>query len=155
MLPSFQPARLKRPDAPPSPCSKFSPNPYLTAAAPAHGSHIRHGVCSRHGGKSIPVTPHRAFVPVGQQPNGGYLDVPAPEQVRVNVKETSWLMIDLILAFGIVIGFLLGYWPLRSSQNAMQEQLNRIEQYLTAQQQATPAPAIPDAHALTYKGKAK
>ena len=79
----------------------------------------------------------------------------AAAQVRQNVKETSWLMIGLILAFGIVIGFLLGYWPLRSSQSNMQEQLNRIEQTLTAQQQATPAPAMPDAHALTHKGKAK
>ena len=42
-------------------------------------------------------------------------------------------MIGLILAFGIFIGFLLGYWPLRSSRKDMQEQLNRIEQSLTAQ----------------------
>ena len=45
----------------------------------------------------------------------------AAAQVRQNVKETSWRMIGLILAFGIVIGFLLGYWPLRSSQKDMQE----------------------------------
>ena len=76
----------------------------------------------------------------------------AAAQVRQNVKETSWLMIGLILAFGIVIGFLLGYWPLKSSQNTMQDQLNRIEQHLTAQQ-VIPAPAMPDA--LTHKGKTK
>lgn len=52
-------------------------------------------------------------------------------------------MIGLILAFGIVIGFLLGYWPLRSSQKDMQGQLNQIEQSLAAQQQATPAVPAP------------
>lgn len=79
----------------------------------------------------------------------------AAAQVRQNVKETSWLIIGLILAFGIVIGFLLGYWPLRSSQKDMQEQLNRIEQYQAAQQPPAPAPAAPDAHIPAHKGKAK
>ena len=79
----------------------------------------------------------------------------AAAQVRQNVKETSWLMIGLILAFGIVIGFLLGYWPLRSSQNTMQEQLNRIEQSLAAQQQPVLTPAAPDVHVPVHKGRVK
>jgi hypothetical protein len=73
--------------------------------------------------------------------------------VRQNMKEVSWLMIGLMLSAGIVIGLMLGYWPMRSSQNNMQEQLNRIEQYLAAQQ--PPAPAAPDVHAPAHKRKAK
>jgi len=42
-----------------------------------------------------------------------------------------------------------------SAAYSVQEQLNRIEQSFAAQQQATPAPTVPDAHALTHKGKAK
>ena len=37
----------------------------------------------------------------------------------------------------------------------MQEQLNRIEQYLAAQQAPAPAPSAPDVHAPAHKGKAK
>jgi hypothetical protein len=79
----------------------------------------------------------------------------AADHVRQNMKETSWLMISLMLSTGLVIGLMLGYWPLRSSQNNMQEQLNRIEQYLAAQQQAVPAPAASDVHAPAHKRKAK
>jgi len=75
--------------------------------------------------------------------------------VRQNMKEVSWLMLSLLFAGGLVIGFLLGYWPLRSSQNSMQEQLNRIEQYLAVQHQPVPTPAAPDPHAPAHKGKAK
>jgi hypothetical protein len=39
-------------------------------------------------------------------------------------------MISLMASVGLVLGLMLGYWPMRSSQNNMQEQLNRIEQYL-------------------------
>jgi cytochrome oxidase assembly protein ShyY1 len=73
--------------------------------------------------------------------------------VRQNLKEVSWLMIGLMFSAGLVIGLLLGYWPMRSSQNNMQEQLNRIEQ--AAQQPPTPASAAPDVHAPAHKGKAK
>ena len=52
--------------------------------------------------------------------------------VRQSLKEVSWLMIGLMLSAGLVVGLLLGYWPMRRSQNNMQEQLNRIEQYLAA-----------------------
>jgi hypothetical protein len=37
----------------------------------------------------------------------------------------------------------------------MQEQLNRIGQYLAAQQQTTPVPGVPDVHAPAHKGKTK
>jgi hypothetical protein len=77
----------------------------------------------------------------------------AAAQVRQNVKEASWLMIGLILSAGLVIGFLLGYWPLSRSQNSMQEQLNRIEQNQAAQQPS--APAAPDVHTPAHKGKTK
>jgi hypothetical protein len=50
---------------------------------------------------------------------------------------------------------LLGYWPLRRSQNILQEQLNQIKQYLAAQAPAAPAPVAPDVHAPAHKGKAK
>lgn len=73
--------------------------------------------------------------------------------VRQHMKEIKWLTISVIFAGGLILGMLLGYWPMRSSQNAMQEQLNRIEQYLATQQ--IPAPAATDVHAPTHKGKAK
>lgn len=73
--------------------------------------------------------------------------------VRQNMKEVKWLTISLMVSVGLVLGLMLGYWPMRSSQNNMQEQLNRIEQYLAAQQ--PPAPAAPDVHAPAHKGKAK
>lgn len=75
--------------------------------------------------------------------------------VRQSVKEVSWLMIGLMVAGGLVLGLLLGYWPMRRSQNSMQEQLNRIEQYLAAQQPPVPAVAAPDVHAPAHKGKGK
>jgi hypothetical protein len=50
---------------------------------------------------------------------------------------------------------MFGYWPLRSSQNNIQEQLNRIEQYQAAQQQPAPASAAPEPHAPAHKGKMK
>jgi ElaB/YqjD/DUF883 family membrane-anchored ribosome-binding protein len=74
--------------------------------------------------------------------------------VRQSLKEVSWLLIGLMVSVGLVLGLMLGYWPMRSSQNNMQEQLNRIEQYLVAQQQSTPA-AAPDPHAPAHKGKLK
>ena len=79
----------------------------------------------------------------------------AAAQVRQNVKKMRWFLIGLILSGGMVIGLLAGYWPLRSSQNNMQEQLNRSEQYLAAQQQPVPAPGAPDLHSGGRKGKAK
>ena len=75
--------------------------------------------------------------------------------VRQSLKEVSWLLISLMVALGVAVGLMLGYWPMRASQNNMQEQLNRIEQYLAAQQPATPAPVAPDPRAPAHKGKAK
>jgi hypothetical protein len=73
--------------------------------------------------------------------------------VRQNLREVSWLMISLMFAAGLIVALMLGYWPMRSSQNNMQEQLNRIEQYLAAQQQGVPAPAAPDVHASAHREK--
>jgi uncharacterized membrane-anchored protein YhcB (DUF1043 family) len=67
----------------------------------------------------------------------------------------KWLTISLMVAIGLALGLMLGYWPMRTSQNNMQEQLNRIEQYLAAQQPAAPAPVALDPHAPAHKGKAK
>ena len=75
--------------------------------------------------------------------------------VRQNVKEVSWLVLRLVFAGGLIVGLMSGYWPLRNSQNNIQEQLNRIEQYQAAQQQSAPAPAAPDPHVPAHKGKAK
>jgi hypothetical protein len=75
--------------------------------------------------------------------------------VRQNIKEVKWLTISLMVSVGLALGLMLGYWPMRSSQNNMQEQLNRIEQYLAAQQPAAPAPVAPDPHAPAHKGKPK
>jgi hypothetical protein len=75
--------------------------------------------------------------------------------VRQSLKEVSWLMLGLMVSAGLVLGLMLGYWPMRSSQNNMQEQLNRIEQYLAAQQPPAPAPVAPDVHAPAHKMKAK
>ncbi len=79
----------------------------------------------------------------------------AARYVRQNMKEVSWLLISLMFAGGLVVGLTLRYWPMRSSQNNMQEQLNRIEQSPAAQQPPAPAPAAPDVHAPAHKAKAK
>jgi hypothetical protein len=74
----------------------------------------------------------------------------AAAQVRQNVKETSWWMIALMVTVGTVLGLAVSWLPLRSSINNLQEQGNRIEQYLAAQQQTSPvAPSQVPAH----KGK--
>jgi hypothetical protein len=75
--------------------------------------------------------------------------------VRQSLKEVSWLLIGLMVSLGMALGLMLGYWPMRTSQNNMQEQLNRIEQYLAAQKPPAPTPAVPDVHAPAHKGKAK
>jgi hypothetical protein len=75
--------------------------------------------------------------------------------VRQSLKEVSWLLISLMVCIGLALGLMLGYWPMRTSQNNMQEQLNRIEQYLAAQQPAASVPAAPDPHAPAHKGKTK
>jgi len=72
--------------------------------------------------------------------------------VRQSLKEVSWLLIGLMISLGLVLGLMLRYWPMRTSQNNMQEQLNRIEQYLAAQQPAIPSPAAPDVHVPAHKG---
>ena len=75
--------------------------------------------------------------------------------LRHYMKEVSWLVLSLVFAGGLIAGLMFGYWPLRTSQNNIQEQLNRIEQHQAAQQPAVPAPASPDPHAPGHKGKAK
>jgi hypothetical protein len=75
--------------------------------------------------------------------------------VRQNIKDVKWLTISLMVAIGLALGLMLGYWPMRTSQNNMQEQLNRIEQYLAAQQPSAPAAETPDPHVPAHKGKAK
>ena len=78
----------------------------------------------------------------------------AAAQVRQNVSETSWLFRGLLLAAGVVIGLALGWLPFRSSLNHLQEQEDRIEQYLAAQQQQQAAPITPEpSHAPAHKGK--
>jgi ElaB/YqjD/DUF883 family membrane-anchored ribosome-binding protein len=79
----------------------------------------------------------------------------AASYLRHYMKDIRWLTISLIFASGMILGLLFGYWPLRSNQNDMQEQLNRIEQYQAAQQSPASAPAAPDVHAPAHKGKAK
>ena len=66
----------------------------------------------------------------------------AAAQVRQNISEISWLVRSLILAAGIVIGLALGWLPFRSSLNHLQEQEDRIEQYLVTQQQQKQAPPV-------------
>lgn len=75
--------------------------------------------------------------------------------LRHYMKEVSWLVLGLVFAGGLIAGLMFGYWPLRSSQNNIQEQLNRIEQYQAAQQPSVPAQAAPEPHAPGHKGKAK
>ena len=78
----------------------------------------------------------------------------AAAQVRQNISEISWLVRSLILAAGIVIGLALGWLPFRSSLNHLQEQQDRIEQYLATQQQQQAAPVTPEpSHAPAHKGK--
>ena len=75
--------------------------------------------------------------------------------VRQNIKDVKWLMIGVMFSAGLVIGLMLGYWPLRSSQNNIEEQLNRVEQSLAVQQQTVPVPNGPDVRAQAHKAKAK
>ncbi len=79
----------------------------------------------------------------------------AAAQVRQNVKETSWLMVCLLFAGGLIAGFLLSYWPMKSKLNDMQEQLSRIEQSQTASQSSSPAPAPDVSNPHDHKGKTK
>lgn len=76
----------------------------------------------------------------------------AAAQVRQNIKEISWLMYALLLAGGVVIGLALGWLPFRSSLNHLQEQQDRIEQYLATQQQQA-APVTPESPHAPHKGK--
>ena len=77
----------------------------------------------------------------------------AAAQVRQNVKEISWLMYTLLLAGGVIIGLALGWLPFRSRLNHLQEQEDRIEQYLASQQQQA-VPVTPEpTHAPAHKGK--
>ena len=77
----------------------------------------------------------------------------AAARVRQNVRETSWLLLIIVLTFGIILGLLFGWWPMRSRISSLEEQGDRIEQYLAAQQaQAAPtAPAPPRAPAHRAK----
>lgn len=81
----------------------------------------------------------------------------AAAQVRQNISEISWLVRSLIFAVGIVFGLAVGWLPYRSSLNHLQEQQDRIEQYLATQQQQQQqqaAPVTPEAsHAPAHKGK--
>ena len=82
----------------------------------------------------------------------------AAGHVRQNVRETNWLMICLYFVSGMLATLLLVYLPLRGDINRLQEQGDRIEQYLAAQQkqQPAPAPASPEPpRAPAHKGKAK
>ena len=73
--------------------------------------------------------------------------------VRQNIKDVKWLTICLMFFAGLVIGLMLGYWPLRSSQNNLEDQLNRVEQSLAAQQQPALAPTASDVNAQTHRKK--
>jgi hypothetical protein len=73
--------------------------------------------------------------------------------VRQYMKEMKGIMISLLVSAGLAMGLMLGYWPMRSSLNNMQEQLNRIEQAQASQQ--PPATAAPEVHAPAHKGKVK
>lgn len=79
----------------------------------------------------------------------------AAAQVRQNVKEMKWFMVCLVFAGGLIAGFLLSYWPIKSKINDMQEQLSRTERSQTALQSPAPVltPAMPNLH--DHKGKTK
>ena len=63
--------------------------------------------------------------------------------VRQSLKEVSWLLISLMVCIGLALGLMLGYWPMRTSQNNMQEQLNRIEEYLAVRSKPCGLPQHP------------
>lgn len=80
----------------------------------------------------------------------------AAGQLSQNVKDTKWLTGGSILALGMVLGFLIGYLPLRRDKSDLQQQMTRIEQSLTAlQQQVAVTPVAPDPHPTAHKVKAK
>lgn len=77
----------------------------------------------------------------------------AAGHVGQNFREAKWLLIVGYVLLGTVLGLLLGYFPMRSSINALEEHVTSIDHYLAALQSAAtlPSPAPQPAQ----KGKAK
>jgi len=77
----------------------------------------------------------------------------AAAQVRQNIKDSKWLFVISVFLLGAVGGLLIGYFFVIRTQNAMDDRLDRIEQFFSTP--APPAPAVPDTHPPAHKGKAK
>lgn len=58
----------------------------------------------------------------------------AAAQVRQNIKDSKWLFVTSVFALGLLAGLLSGYFFVISTQNAMNDRLDRIEQNLAVQQ---------------------
>ena len=77
----------------------------------------------------------------------------AAGQVRQNIKDSNWLFVAGIFLAGIVVGLMMGYFMVVHTQNAMDDRLDKIEQFLSAP--AQPVPAAPDVHVPARKAKTK
>ena len=77
----------------------------------------------------------------------------AAGQVMQNVKEANRLAMGLVFLLGMVGGLLFGYLAVMRTQNAMDDRLDRMEQFFSTP--AQPVPASPNPPAPAHKGKAK
>jgi hypothetical protein len=77
----------------------------------------------------------------------------AATQVRQIIKDANWLFILGIFLAGLVIGLMMAYFMVVHTQNAMDDRLDKIEQFLSTP--AQPVPAAPEPHSPAHKGKAK
>ncbi|WP_263386034.1 hypothetical protein, partial [Granulicella arctica] len=77
----------------------------------------------------------------------------AAAQVRQNLKDSKWLFITSVFLLGAVGGLLIGYFFVIRTQNAMDDRLDRIEQFFSTP--AQPVPVAPEPQPPAHKGKVK
>jgi hypothetical protein len=77
----------------------------------------------------------------------------AASQVIQNVKEANRLAMGIVFLLGMAGGLMVGYIAVMRTQNAMDDRLDRIEQFLSTPAQTVPV--TPNPPAPPHKGKAK
>ena len=77
----------------------------------------------------------------------------AAAQVRQNIKDSKWLFVVSVFLLGAVGGLLVGYFFVIRTQNAMDDRLDRIEQFFSTP--AQPVPVAPEPQPPAHKGKVK
>ena len=77
----------------------------------------------------------------------------AAAQVRQNIKDSKWLFVVSVFLLCAVGGLLIGDFFVIRTQNAMDDRLDRIEQFFSTP--AQPVPVAPDPQPPAHKGKMK